>query len=886
MNILCSAQDAKAQLSKFRDREFREHQKEAIEWAMNSDKKIKVIEAPTGCHHPDQGILLSDGSVKFAKNISIGDVLVNEVGDLQTVTSLVSGHGKMFKIIPIKGSSWIVNENHILTLKRTNCTKQNASINKLCKNGEIIDVEVKEWLNWTKTKKHFYKILRQGVKSFNYTKKPLPIDPYMVGLLLGNGMMYNGSVGISIGYQETIQYIQEFAKTNLLNVRKSKSNPYDYFFSKEDNKFINNIHINNRMKLVHDLELIGIYGCKSGDKFVPFQYKTSEWNNRLEILAGLLDSDGSMSHGGFEYTSKSEQLSTDVAFLARSLGLAAYVKSYIKRCQNNFSGTYHRVTISGDCSIIPCRVSRKKSPPRFQKKNVLVTGFAIEEVEEGEFCGWTLTGNGRYLLSDFTVTHNSGKSLLGMTCGVMAGSANYLCSTKILQSQIVNDFPESRILWGRANYLCALDNSKNCDQCSSTKINQCPVIHQCLYKKEKQKVLDSPLRILNFSYAIAEQMYAGKFKGTPLTVVDECDSLESTLISTVQLSFNERSLFKLGLESGPSRKTVTAKDGIESWKEFGSEAMYRSKTIADNLTKEIESWDSIESDDQHRKIRERNNFVHLYERCKIFIESVDSSWLMERTERQGSRQATTTFRPLWMDINLAERFMWNNSPSFILMSATMLPKPILCKTLGLDPDDVDYLRVPSNFPAENRPIYFRNVANMTAKTTDEELPNLVKDIKEVMKMHKNERGIIHTSSYLLAKKISDALNSDRVVIHTSLDREEVINRFMNSDEPLVIISPSLSRGVSCEDDKARWCYIAKAPFLSLGDIIVNKRVYSGKIGQKWYVCTMLMDVVQMTGRIVRSMTDHGVSYIGDKQVFKALSENVMSVPQWWMDAVD
>jgi Rad3-related DNA helicase len=49
---------------------------------------------------------------------------------------------------------------------------------------------------------------------------------------------------------------------------------------------------------------------------------------------------------------------------------------------------------------------------------------------------------------------------------------------------------------------------------------------------------------------------------------------------------------------------------------------------------------------------------------------------------------------------------------------------------------------------------------------------------------------------------------------------------------------------------------------------------------------MLLDVVQMTGRIVRSKNDHGKSYIGDKQVFKALTENISAMPKWWVQAID
>lgn len=480
----------------------------------------------------------------------------------------------------------------------------------------------------------------------------------------------------------------------------------------------------------------------------------------------------------------------------------------------------------------------------------------------------------------------SGKTIIGMACGVMAGDCTYLCSTKILQQQIAYDFPESRILWGKSNYSCLLNDKKTCDQCSSTKSNPCLVAGKCLYKVAKSEALEASLRTLNYSYFIAETQFAGRFKGRPFLVVDECDVLEQTLIQTVSLQFTEQALYRLGLVDGPSRKTVTAQDGLSSWREFGMAAQHKSKELCDQLNRKIESFDQIVDDEHFQVIREYDFFKHINERCDTFLSNVDKDWVLETHERQGSRQGKLIFRPLWLTPELSNSFLFNHADEFLLMSATLLPKPIFCKTLGLDPDEVDWKTIPSTFPIENRPIYFRDVANMTTKTTDDELPMLIEDIKKVMEIHKNEKGIIHSTSYVLSKRIADLLDSPRIIFHTAENREEMVAKFLASDEPVIIISPSMVRGVSCDNDKARWCYIAKAPFLSLGDKIVSKRLYSGTIGQKWYTCNMLLDVVQMTGRIVRSQDDHGKSYIGDKQVFKALTANVTSVPKWWVEAID
>jgi len=134
----------------------------------------------------------------------------------------------------------------------------------------------------------------------------------------------------------------------------------------------------------------------------------------------------------------------------------------------------------------------------------------------------------------------SGKSVVGVTCGVMAGQANYLCSTKILQTQLVTDFPNAASIWGRNNYTCLLNKDKTCDQCSATKKNPCELAGSCLYPIAKKEALASDLRILNYSYFLSEIQHVGRFSGAPLTIIDEADALEGTLVGHIPLSFQFR----------------------------------------------------------------------------------------------------------------------------------------------------------------------------------------------------------------------------------------------------------------------------------------------------------------------------------------------------------
>jgi superfamily II DNA or RNA helicase len=106
---------------------------------------------------------------------------------------------------------------------------------------------------------------------------------------------------------------------------------------------------------------------------------------------------------------RQERLADGIAFVARSLGLAAYVTPTMKTCTNTGStNKYWRISISGDVADIPCKVKRRVAHARRQRKNVLNFGFEVRPEGVGRYHGFELEGpDGRFLLGDFTVTHNT-----------------------------------------------------------------------------------------------------------------------------------------------------------------------------------------------------------------------------------------------------------------------------------------------------------------------------------------------------------------------------------------------------------------------------------------------------------------------------------------------
>src|SRR5579884_2321848 len=118
-----------------------------------------LVEAATGCHRAGQLILMFDGSTKRVEDVVVGDLLMGPDSSPRVVLALAHGQQEMVEIRPIKGDPWVVNLDHILTLKRTTKYQRGSKVRRDCKDGEIIDVTVREWLSWSRSMKHVYKLV-------------------------------------------------------------------------------------------------------------------------------------------------------------------------------------------------------------------------------------------------------------------------------------------------------------------------------------------------------------------------------------------------------------------------------------------------------------------------------------------------------------------------------------------------------------------------------------------------------------------------------------------------------------------------------------------------------------------------------------------------------
>jgi replicative DNA helicase len=392
---LFSAQKNQANIEKYNDREMGIYGvitpwQTLTEWTWGWQKgDLALFGARAGagkCHSADTKILMYDGCWKYAKDIIVGDKLMGPDSKCRNVLSVTSGKEEMFTIIPTKGEHWGCNLSHILHLK---CNYDTDSIHK---KDQVYNYSVKEYLQLPYRVQHNLMLYRVPI---DFLENTTLIDPYFFGLWIGDGTKRESVITNS--NEEIGMIIQKQCERHELQVEKVKDkNTWQYRITGGENNLL--LHEMKRSMIKKD-------GRKCLDLKIPQEYLVNSREKRLELLAVLLDTDGHVSHNGYEICTKFNSLKEDILFLCRSLGFAAYASDKLVKLKNNDFKKYYRITISGHCDIIPCRI--KKCPSREQVKDVLHTGFQIKSEGNGTYYGFEIDSDHLYCLWDTTVTHNT-----------------------------------------------------------------------------------------------------------------------------------------------------------------------------------------------------------------------------------------------------------------------------------------------------------------------------------------------------------------------------------------------------------------------------------------------------------------------------------------------
>ena len=355
------------------------------------------------CLGIDTPVLMYGGRKKMSQDVEVGDFLTGPDGEPREVLSLVRGNEEMYRITPHKGDPYTVNEIHILSFKLNSDGTKWAKIyaGKKYYPGDIVNLSVMEYLGLCGRKKHHLKGWKSEAIRFPQgymAVKGGELPAYMLGIWLGDGS--SSKPVIYTPEPEIEDYIDRYA------------NAKGCLVTKYQQRGCKSLSINTGMtgslfKNPFTAELRRLDLIKN--KHIPFNYLTASKEERLLLLAGLLDTDGYYNGEGlYEIITKYKKLNDGIVFLCNSLGFRACSKLVKKGIKSiGFVGEYYRINITGDVAQIPVKVQRKKATGYKPKRNVNTSGIKVEPIGKGDYYGWSLGGDKLFLLGDFTVTHNS-----------------------------------------------------------------------------------------------------------------------------------------------------------------------------------------------------------------------------------------------------------------------------------------------------------------------------------------------------------------------------------------------------------------------------------------------------------------------------------------------
>ncbi len=400
---------------------------------------------PSECFALDTPILLWNGKIKMAEDIVVGDYLINDNGNASRVRSTCEGFKTMYEIIPKKKNfmSYTVTDNHILTLKvkKHKTIKLRANKNYTFKwfdknilkykykdfnnnkdleifkssieDDIIIDITIEKYLSLPKNvQKELYIFKSDGI---NWEYKEVLLDPYILGMWLGDGM--SSGYAFATADKELLDKWIEWGKNNDATIKHHYR--YAYGISSTINNTQTGISCNKTesgplIKLLRKYNLVK-------NKHIPLDYLVNDRKTRLEVLAGLIDTDGSVRANGHEIRicqgEANYRIIYDVEFLARSLGFSCHLNDGICTYSVNEKKRkrpYKELSITGEKLYeIPTILTRKKlnkfdNPTTIKRcSSFLQSSLQLIKKDIQPFVGWQLEGNGRFLLKDFSIVHNT-----------------------------------------------------------------------------------------------------------------------------------------------------------------------------------------------------------------------------------------------------------------------------------------------------------------------------------------------------------------------------------------------------------------------------------------------------------------------------------------------
>ena len=353
-----------------------------------------------GKAQPLDSKVLTPRGWKTIRDLFPGSIVFSSSGKPSVVLGVFpQGEKEIFKVVFSDGSSTECCRDHLWAVQTWD-DKENDLWRVLPLTELMIDFKLTDR----------FKYYIPMVSPINFPKKELPLDPYILGLLLGDGCFRNATIRMSTTDAEIVDAIVDYAMST--NQKVTQVSKYDYSISKKTRS-------HEKAPLRNILEELNLHNHTSPVKFIPDCYLYSSVEDRLAVLQGLLDTDGHIckAHQSLEYITTSPWLKDGVTHIVRSLGgkvnVATKKTHYIKAGACVSGKRAYRIIIMLPHNLMPFRLSRKKnvllnnrSTAKCDYLNRWITDIIPVGKKEAS-CILIDDPDHLYITDDFIVTHNT-----------------------------------------------------------------------------------------------------------------------------------------------------------------------------------------------------------------------------------------------------------------------------------------------------------------------------------------------------------------------------------------------------------------------------------------------------------------------------------------------
>jgi ATP-dependent DNA helicase DinG len=462
-----------------------------------------------------------------------------------------------------------------------------------------------------------------------------------------------------------------------------------------------------------------------------------------------------------------------------------------------------------------------------------------------------------------------------------------ITNSKLLQQQYKDEFEFINDLRGQSNYKCSRHNTDCRTGKELNKATKQFPCHSCPYDDAKENWIQGDISLSNFHLYNSFTFYVPITlvkRNANVLIIDEAHDLEEVFCDFISIKLSPRILKNYGMET---HIIEIYERKFSDIKTAGGFINFVERDFVPYIAELREQFETLLADasDQKLKVIYAKYIDYIITAEEKFngllkdFEKNENNWILDITFSK-TREIELNMQPIWGNVYLNDA-IWDKYDHVIFMSGSILDKNMFSYLNGFEEKLTDYYELDSTFPVKNRPLYYVQSGKMTYNEREATFKNQIEVIEKILKKYKNERGIIHTTNYEIAKWLKQSINDRRLIYHETENREKQLIKMKNKKNG-IIVSPSMTSGISLDDDLSRFQVMLKVPYPNISSNKIKARQSSNK---KWYAWRTIVEITQAYGRSVRSETDWADTFILDSCFSDILKYNRYLFPKYIIEAI-